>query len=60
MAKCIHGDVCRAYIKKGASILSDSCPMRCAYFKSVKTCKKCGAEIDDIHARYCSKCGKKL
>ena len=60
MAKCIHGDVCRAYMKKGASILSDLCPKHCVYFKSTKVCKKCGAEADNTHAIYCSKCGKKL
>lgn len=60
MGKCIHGDVCRAYMNKGARILSAHCPRCCRYYESVKTCKKCGAEIDDIHARYCSNCGKKL
>ena len=60
MTKCIHGNVCRAYMKNGARILSDLCPKHCVYFKSAKVCKKCGAEVDNTHAIYCSKCGKKL
>lgn len=37
---CIHGEVCRAYLRLTHDILSGSCPYRCKYYEPVETGSK--------------------
>lgn len=55
MPKCIHGEVCRAYMRKGAHIISNYCPKQCKYFEPVKLCPTCRRK-----SNFCQKCGKEL
>lgn len=59
MAKCIHGDVCRAYMSRGARILEPNCPY-CMFYRSAEPCPKCGKHQFDPRNKFCSHCGEKL
>lgn len=53
MTKCVHGDVCREYMRRYKKILCSSCPDKCPYFKEqtedgfTLTAKQLGDVISD-------------
>ena len=48
---CVHGDVCRAYIREKCCILRGTCP-KCEYYEPVYT-KPGVSDVDASSFRYC-------
>lgn len=41
MAKpCVHGEVCREYLKQGRGIICQTCPKGCSFYKPKKSAKE--------------------
>lgn len=74
MPACIHGDVCREWMRQMGThrLLSDRCPNQCAFFAAKNDfasrvpnlCPWCGANMSNFGARqdglYCPCCGMSL
>ena len=60
MAACIHGEVCREYLRQHRSIICQTCPTGCRFYepKRERTCRVI-MKWDGFDGRdpVCSKCG---
>ena len=63
MSPCIHGEVCREYLRQRRGIICRTCPKGCSFYEpKERTCHMRDASWDDGQCTWgciCSECGAK-
>lgn len=62
MTACVHGNVCREYLRQHKGIICQTCPSGCRFYepKRERTCRICLTNIIDTLGQrmfQCSSCG---
>lgn len=63
MTACIHGEVCREYLRQRRGIICQTCPRGCRFYEpEERTCRvvtdiRAFSQTQDMHVKSCSACG---